>query len=121
MVTLADILSSATTVEDLDWPFDFSLRRTSDEIDWIRLRPAVPFTVIAGEGTGGVFLAYGTGVPESLPLLHGTSEGQSGRVASNLTEWLAILMAVPYWRDLLKFSGGGELDEMRQAANFMER
>ena len=121
MITLAAIKSSATIVEDLDWPFDFSLDRADDDTDWIQLKPAMPFTVIAGEGTGGVFLAYGTGELESLPILHGTSEGQAGRIASNLTEWLAIVMAVPYWRDLLKFSGGGQLDEMRKTAVFMEK
>jgi len=120
MITLADMQSSATTVEDLDWPFDFSLERADDDTEWIQLAPQQPFTVIAGEGTGGVFLAYGDGILESLPILHGTSEGQAGRVASNLTEWLAILMAVPYWRDLLKFSAGGQLDEMRKTAIFME-
>lgn len=121
MITLAAIKSSATIVEDLDWPFDFSLDQASDATDWIKLKPAMPFTVVAGEGTGGVYLAYGTGKLETLPILHATSEGQAGRVASDLTEWLAILMAIPYWRDLLKFSGGGKLDEMRKTAVFMER
>ena len=120
MITLADIQSSSVTIEHLDWPFDFSLERVDDDADWIELAPKRPFTVIAGDGTGGVFLAYGDGPLESLPILHGTSEGQAGRVASNLTEWLAILMAIPYWRDLLKFSGSGQLDEMRKAAVFME-
>ena len=121
MITLSDIQSSAVTVEDLDWPFDFSLERANDDTDWIQLKPRRPFTLLAGEGTGGVFLAYGTGATETQPVLHGTSEGQAGRVASNLTEWLAILMAAPYWRDLLKFSGGGQLEEMRKTAIFMEQ
>jgi hypothetical protein len=30
-------------------------------------------------------------------------------------------MAIPYWRDLLKFSGGGQLDEMRKTAVFMDK
>jgi len=121
MITIADIKSSPTVVEGLDWPFDFSLPRGDDDYDWIQLKPATPYTVVAGEGTGGVFLTYGTGDLELLPVLHATSEGQAGKVASNLTEWLAILMAIPYWRDLLKFSGGGDLDEMRKTAIFMER
>lgn len=121
MITLADIKSSSTIVEDLDWPFDFSLERAEDDFDWIQLKPTVPFTVVAGEGTGGAFLAYGIGELETLPLLHATSEGQSGRIAANLTEWLAILMAVPYWRDLLHFSDQGDLSEMRRTAVFMEK
>ena len=31
------------------------------------------------------------------------------------------MVAYPYWRDLLKFSGGGKLDEMRRAVPFLER
>jgi hypothetical protein len=120
MITIADIKASPQVVDDLDWPFDFSLPRADDDYDWVQLKPPTPFTVIAGEGTGGVFLAYGTGGLESLPVLHGTSEGQAGKVAANLTEWLAILMAIPYWKDLLKFSNGGDLDEMRKTAVFME-
>jgi len=121
LITLADIKSSSTIVDDLDWPFDFLLPSEDDDFEWVQLKPTTPFVVVGSEGTGGVFLAYGTGEPESLPILHGTSEGQSGRVASNLTEWLAILMAIPYWRDLLKFSGGGQVDEMRRAAVFLEK
>ena len=86
MITLADIKSKPAIVDDLDWPFDFSLQRADDDTDWIQLKPSQPFTVVAGEGTGGVFLACGTGSLEMLPILHGTSEGQAGKVASNLTE-----------------------------------
>ena len=121
MITLADVRSSQALVKDLEWSFDFSLKKAPGGIDWIRLRPPRPFTVIAGEGAGGVFLAYGAGDLESLPILHCTSEGQAGGVAANLTEWLALLMAIPYWRDPLKFSGGGQLAEMRKTAVFMEK
>ena len=64
--------------------------------------------------TGGGFLAYGDGDGDfdQMPILYVTSEGQAGKVASNLSEWLAIVVAVPYWQDLLKFSGGGDLAEM---------
>lgn len=121
MITLAQIQSHPEVVEALDWPFDFSLSRAERESDWITLKPQIPFEVIAGEGTGGLFLAYGEGALESLPILHTSSEGQAGRVASNLTELLGILMQIPYWRDLLKFSGSGQIDEMRLTSTFMEK
>ena len=121
MNTLEQIMSHADVVEALDWPFDFSLTRADRDSDWIALKPPLPFEVIAGEGTGGVFIAYGEGVFESLPILHATSEGQAGRVASNLDEWLGILISIPYWRDLLKFSGGGKIEEMRLTKTFIEK
>lgn len=123
MITLDQIQSQPLIVEALAWPFDFSLPRALRDSGWITLQPAFPFQVIAGESAGGVFIAYGGGEGEieARPILHATSEGQAGRVAANLDEWLGLLMAIPYWGDLLKFSGGGQLDQMRLAATFMEK
>lgn len=121
MITIADLNSSQQLIEDLYWPFDFDTLLAADDSSWIQLDPETPFKVIAGERTGGVFLAYGNGDPNTLPILYVTSEGQAGHVASDLTEFLAVLMTAPYWRDLLKFSGNGSLIEMRKTAVFMER
>jgi len=121
MIELKAIAASKGIVDDLNWPFDFSLKRANRNSGWIKLKPEAKFNVIAGDGTGSAFLAYGDGVVESLPILHATSEGQAGKIAANLAECLALLMALPYWRDLLKFSGGGKLKEMRTTATFMER
>ncbi len=121
MITVADLKSSSELIEHLAWPFDFDVPRADDDASWIKLDPDTPFDVIAGEGTGGVSLTYGVGDQKTLPILHATSEGQAGRVAENLTEFLGVLMAAPYWRDLLKFSGNGSLGEMRKTAVFMER
>lgn len=121
MINLADIQSSKALIDDLAWPFDFDLNRADADIDWITLEPKTPFVVIAGESTGGMFLAYGKGDTESLPILYATSEGQAGRVASNLSEFLAVMMGAPYWRDLLAFSGNGDLGEIRKTAVFMTR
>lgn len=78
------------------------------------------FHVLAGDGTGGVFLAYGEGAPEELPVLHATSEGQAGKIAHNLQDALALHIQMPYWRDVLKYSGNGDLEQMRRAAPFLE-
>lgn len=121
MIKLADIQSSEQLIEDLSRLFDFDVCRAADNSSWIKLSTTTPFIVVAGDGTGGVFLAYGCGDTAFQPILYATSEGQAGRVASNLTEFLAILLAVPYWFDLLKFSSNGDLMEMRKTALFMER
>ena len=121
MITLSDIKRFPSVINDLACQFDFDLNCTSHNNSWIKLERQTRFIVLAGESTGGVFLAYGEGATERLPILYATSEGQAGLVASNLTELVAITMAVPYWRDLLKFSGGGNLTEMRRTAVFMER
>ncbi len=120
MITLTDLKASQSVIDDLAWPFDFNVDRAARDNSWIKLMPNKPFIVLAGDSTGGVFVAYGDGAVEQLPILHATSEGQAGCIADNLTELLAIMMAAPYWLDLLKFSGGGDLNEMRRTAVFMQ-
>jgi hypothetical protein len=41
-------------------------------------------------------------------------------IAPDLVSALELIVAVPYWRDCLKFSAGGSLDEMRLAATRLE-
>lgn len=121
MITLDAIRSSPTATNDLAWPFDFGLARAERDHSWLQLSPPIEFEVIAGEGAGGVYSAYGTGVTETRPILFVTSEGQAGRIADNLTQLIGMLMAIPYWQDILKFSGAGDLDEMRKAAEYMKK
>ncbi|MFA0570914.1 hypothetical protein [Vibrio gallaecicus] len=113
-------LQLADIADDLGESFDFELGQANDDFSWIKLDPNLPFTALAGEGSGGVFLAYGNLDLEKRPILFVSSEGQAGKVANNLSELLALLMVIPYWFDLLKFSGNGDLSEMRRAALFME-
>lgn len=121
MIALTDIQKSLSIIEDLASNFDFDLARASRDHSWIKLVPHRPFLVIAGESTGGVFLAYDGGEAEPWPILYATSEGQAGCIAANLTEMVAMMMAAPYWRDLLKFSDAGNLTEMRKSAWLLEQ
>lgn len=121
MIKLTDLQNSRAVIDDLADAYDFDIDRASRDYSWIRLSPEDKFLVIAGESTGGAFLAYGNGDHDRMPILYVTSEGRAGKVASNLTEFLAIVVAVPYWQDLLKFSGGGDLEEMRRSAELLQR
>ncbi len=121
MITLDAIKSSLTATNDLAWPFDFDLARAERDHSWLALSPPVEFEIIAGEGAGGVYAAYGPGPIEIRPILFVTSEGQAGRISADLTQLIGMLIAIPYWQDILKFSGGGDLEEMRKAANYMRR
>ena len=116
MIRLTDLQSSRSVIDDLAHAFDFNIDRASHDYSWIRLTPEHRFLVIAGESTGGAFLAYGNGDFDQAPILYVTSEGTAGKLASNLGELLAIVLAVPYWEELLKFSAGGDVEEMRKTA-----
>jgi hypothetical protein len=105
---ICDILASA---------LDFNLGTTASDGGWFEVRPVADMKIIARDATGGIFLLYG---PRER-LIHVTSEGQAGVIAQNLEDGLRIMIAYPYWRDLLKFSGGGKLDEMRRVAQYLER
>lgn len=120
MIRLAELKASAQVIDDLAWPYDFDLHRADADASWITLTPSVTFHVLAGDGTGGVFLAYGEGSPDHLPVLHATSEGQAGKIANNLGEAVALHLQLPYWRDVLKFSGNGDLAQMRRASTVLE-
>ena len=119
MITLQQLQESREIAELLDWPFDFSLTVTDEDIEETVLSRQIIYDVIATEGTGGVYVAYGDDASHLRPILYGTSEGQAGRIASNLTELLGLLIEIPYWRDVLKFSSNGELDAMRETAELM--
>ncbi len=106
---------------NLAWPFDFNVIQTHEDGSWVKLTPSLPFTLLAIEGSGGVYLAYGKSRLEQCPILFASSEGQAGKIANNLEEFLSLLMVIPYWFDLLKFSGNGNLEEMRKTAIFMEQ
>lgn len=120
MITLDYLKSSDRIIEDLAYPFDFDLNRAADAW-WFELSTNDDFEVIAGDSTGGLFIAYGNGAVETRPLLYASSEGQAGKIAANLTAFLGMLVEIPFWSDLLKFSGGGNLSEMRKTAIFMRR
>ena len=120
MVSLSQITATEQLVNDLAWPFDFSIPEADDDNAWVRLNPVKPFRIIAGEGAGGSYIAYGDGEVESRAILYASSEGQFGKIGQNLAECLAVLLSLPYWQDLLKFSGGGKLDEMRITETHMK-
>jgi hypothetical protein len=65
--------------------------------------------IVAQRGSGCVFALTG---PRRHVLL-ATSEGQAGVVAANLKECLELVVAHPYWHDILRF-GGGDLSAMRE-------
>ncbi len=98
---------------------DFELLNIDKSTDWITLAPNYPVEVIAGEGSGGVYVTYGEGEIEKRPILFISSEGQAGKLANNLSEFVCMIIEIPYWSDLLKFSGGGQLSEMKKTAQFM--
>ena len=86
-----------------------------------RLADDGPFEIVAGDGAGNRFALLGACASEPRPLLYVDHDGAAGVIAGSLQEGLQIIVDVPYWRDLLKFSGGGKLAPMQRAVGHLER
>jgi hypothetical protein len=115
------IMKSSSLKEMLDWPFDFNaVEPYLISSDW-PIQLSHELNVIAEDGAGGAYTLLNGAAPAKSPVIFLSSEGQAGKVANSLDEFLAILIAIPYWRDLLKFSSNGKLAEMRKAAPFLEK
>lgn len=117
---LGKISASSRLSKLMAWTLDFDVASQSDG-SWFQLRPDAGRKVIARDGTGGIFALYGTGIGEDRPMLFVSSEGQAGSIAATFAEALQLMIAFPYWRDCLKFSGGGSLEEMHRVAPYLER
>jgi hypothetical protein len=87
---------------------------------WFRLQSGEPLEVVGRDAGGGYFCLYRGGGEGEPRLLYVGSEGEAGVLARSLSEGLQMMIALPYWRDCLKFSGGGKLEEMRKAQGGLE-
>jgi hypothetical protein len=106
--------------EALDWPFDFDVEASSLSMEpWFVTASGESFEPVAAQGAGGI---YGLLAPRSSdgPLAFVSSEGQAGVIAPSLAAGLSLILTAPYWFDLAKFSGNGQLSEMRRALPYLE-
>src|SRR5258706_14619091 len=71
--------------------------------------PLEPFEIVAQRSTGCVYALTGA----QRHVLLATSEGQAGIMAASLQECLELVIAHPYWQDVLRF-GKGDFAEIRQ-------
>ncbi len=98
----------------------FVLGEDAHEDPWFKLKSGEQLEIIATDGSGGVFALCGKPTAEGRPVLYVSSEGRSGIVAGGLVKLLQTIIHLPYWQDCLKFSGGGNLDEMKKAIPYLE-
>src|ERR1700730_2763542 len=110
------MLTENAEVEDrLGGAFGLELEIDPEEPLWFSVDGVEAIRRIAGDGAGGVFAQLaGTRV------LYVTSEGSAGILAADLDEFIRLVVACPYWQDILKFSADGNLDEMHRTAAFLE-
>ena len=109
------IAANDEVAQRLAWTFDYRLDLQAHDTDWFTVDGMDKYQCIGREGAGGVYIE----LPDKR-ILYASSEGEAGVIADDFHAFIQLIVSHPYWRDLLKFSGGGKLSEMRRAAIAME-
>lgn len=115
-ISLSDIVANAEMQEKIFSICDIDVVVDASEGAWITIDGSTDFSVIARDGSGGLFV-----VTRSSPrVIYASSEGEAGVIADDLASLMTLIVTCPYWQDMLKYSRNGSLDEMRRAAPFLE-
>jgi hypothetical protein len=95
---------------------NFEVNVGPEEPAWFTVDGIPAVRQIGEDGAGGIFAL----LPPTQRVLYVSSEGQAGIIAADLEAFIQLIVAYPYWHDLLNFSGNGQLAEMRRAAIALE-
>jgi len=101
--------------EVVAWLGSFDISFAPDEEPWFTIDGIDNPRQIGSDGSGGAFVLL-----PSQNVLYVSSEGRAGIIAGNFEAFIQLVVAHPYWLDVLKFSAGGDLAEMRRAADALE-
>jgi hypothetical protein len=101
--------------EVVAWLGSLDVSFAPDEEPWFTIDGVESPRQIGSDGSGGAFVLL-----PSQDVLYVSSEGRAGVIADNFDAFIQLVVAHPYWLDILKFSAGGDLQEMRRAAAALE-
>ena len=101
--------------EAVAWFGTFDVAFEPDEELWFAIDGIESPRQIANDGSGGAFVLL-----PSQDVLYVSSEGRAGIIAGSFEAFVQLVVACPYWLDIVKFSAGGDLAEMRRAAIALE-
>ena len=104
----------------LEYDFDFRVAPIGAKSALFQLRDGMAYELVGTDTSGGEFALCDKRDLPTRPLLYASSEGQAGILARALHTGLATIIDLPYWHDCLKFSGNGQLAEMRRVVPLAE-
>ncbi|MGT2440491.1 hypothetical protein ACU4GH_37255 [Bradyrhizobium betae] len=104
-----------TNSEVIAWLGSLDVSFARDDEPWFTIDGVESPRQIGCDGAGGAFVLL-----PSQSVLYVSSEGRAGIIADTFEAFVQLVAARPYWLDVLKFSAGGDLEEMRRAANALE-
>lgn len=101
--------------EVVAWLGSLDVSFAAEEDPWFTIDGVESPRQIGSDGSGGAFVLL-----PSQNVLYVSSEGRAGIMAGNFETFVQLIIARSYWLDILKFSAGGDLAEMRRAADALE-
>jgi hypothetical protein len=104
-----------TQGEVVAWLGSLDVSFAAEEEPWFTIDGVESPRQIGSDGCGGTFVLL-----PSRNVLYVSSEGRAGIIAGTFEAFIQLVVARPYWLDILKFSAGGDLTEMRRAADALE-
>ena len=105
----------ATQGEVVAWLGSLDVSFATEEEPWFTVDGIESPRQIGSDGSGGALVLL-----PSQTVLYVSSEGRAGIIADSFEAFVQLVVARPYWLDILKFSAGGDLQEMRRAAEALE-
>lgn len=101
--------------EVVAWLGSLDVSFAPDEEPWFTIDGVESPGQIGSDGSGGAFVLL-----PSQNVLYVSPDGRAGIIAESFEVFIQLVVARPYWLDILKFSAGGDLQEMRRAADALE-
>jgi hypothetical protein len=105
----------AANGEVVAWLGSLDVSFAPDEELWFTIDGVDNPRQIGSDASGGVLVLL-----PAQNVLYVSSEGRAGIIAESFEAFVQLVVARPYWLDILKFSAGGDLAEMRRAAEALE-
>ncbi|GAA0177849.1 hypothetical protein SH2C18_09980 [Clostridium sediminicola] len=100
---------------------DFILCKPSNDTEEYMFYAKEKLTILATDGSGGVYAIVGDGDVEKLSVVYVSSEGQAGKIANSFNELLSLIIYYPFWLDILKFSDNADIDRMIDTVPLLEK
>jgi hypothetical protein len=100
---------------------DFILCNPSSDTKEYQFYAKEKLTILATDGSGGVYAIISNMNIEKSPIVYVSSEGQAGKIANSFNELLSLIIYYPFWSDILKFSGDGDINKMIEVIPSLEK
>jgi hypothetical protein len=121
LLEVREVLMFSFDFELLDQPLETAAYTTPSP--WLPAftLPGVSAEVIGRDAMGGVYVAYQSTPSGGVCCLHLDTRGHVVLLGGSLQEAVALLVALPYWHELLLESDSVGLEAMREHAEALER